>query len=67
MSVPLIFPSMRDRRLAITPSISDLEPWISICTVPSGSFRTHPLTARPVAHSRAVARKPTFWTRPENV
>lgn len=36
-------------------------------TVPSGSLRTQPVTAHPSAHSEAVARNPTFCTRPENL
>lgn len=65
--MPVILAPIRCWICASTPRISEGAPWISIVTVPSCSLRTQPLTRPVAAHSLAVARNPTRWTRPLKV
>lgn len=58
---------MRWRRVVRKASISEGGPWTSSLTVRSGRFWTKPVIWKLEAREAAVARKPTFWTRPEKV
>lgn len=52
------------RSLAMSSVILSGGPWTSISTLPSQSFRTHPVSPRSCARYCALYRKPTPWTRP---